>query len=61
MWEYGPTKKFAYNLVQKQEVRETYDGVIKNNIIEEVTDADINNISIEFYLPHRSVIRESVE
>ena len=65
MWEYGPTKKFAYNLVQKQEVRETYDGVIKdqleNNIMEEVTDADINNISIEFYLPHRSVICESVE
>ena len=65
MWEFGPTKKSAYNLVQKQEVRETYDSVIKDqlesNIIEEVTDTEINNISIEFYLPHRSVICESVE
>ena len=37
------------NLDQKQEVREAYDSVIKdqleNNIIEEVTDTEISNSS----------------
>ena len=53
------------NLDQKQEVREPYDTVIKdqleNNIIEEVTGTEINNSSKEFYMPHRTVIRESAE
>ena len=39
------------NLDQKQEVREAYDSVIKdqleNNIIEEVTDTEISNSSKE--------------
>ena len=46
-------------------MREAYDSVIKdqleNNIIEEVTDTEINNSSKEFYMPHRAVIRESAE
>ena len=39
-------KSLLKNLVQKQEVREAYDSVIKyqleNNIIEEITDTEIN-------------------
>ena len=46
-------------------MREAYDSVIKdkleNNIIEEVTDTEINNISKEFYMLHRAVIHESAE
>ena len=61
MWEFG--KSFLTNLVRKQEVHDVYDSVIKdqleNNIIEEVTDAEINNSSTEFYMPHREVIRDS--
>ena len=53
------------NLDQKQEVREAYDSVIEdqleNNMIEEVTDTEINKSSKEFYMPHRAVIRESAE
>ena len=45
----GQLKSLLKNLVQKQEVREAYDSVIKdqlgNNIIEEVTDTEINNSS----------------
>ena len=44
---------------------EAYDSVIKDqlesNIIEEVTDTEINNSSKEFYMLHRAVIRESAE
>ena len=58
-------KSLLKNLDQKQEVREPYDSVIKdqleNNIIEEVTGTKINNSSKEFYMPHRAVIRESAE
>ena len=58
-------KSLHKNLDQKQEVREPYDSVIKdqleNNIIEEVTGTEINNSSKEFYMPHRTVIRESAE
>ena len=53
------------NLDQKQEVRQAYDSVIEdqleNNMIEEVTDTEINKSSKEFYMPHRAVIRESAE
>ena len=53
------------NLDQKQEIREAYDSVIKdqleNNIIEQVTDTEIHNSSKELYMPHRAVIRESAE
>ena len=42
-------KSLLKNLGQKQQVREAYDSVIKdqleNNIIEEVTDTEINNSS----------------
>ena len=61
----GRLKSLLKSLDQKQKVREAYDSVIKdqleNNIIEEVTDAEINNSSKEFYMPHRAVIRESAE
>ena len=44
---------------------ETYDSVTKdqleNNIIEEVTNTEINNSSKEFCIPHRAVICESAE
>ena len=53
------------NLDQKQEAREAYDSVIEdqleNNMIEEVTDTEINKSSKEFYMSHRAVIRESAE
>ena len=53
------------NLDQKQEVREAYDSVIKdqleNNIIEEVTDTEINNSSKAFYMPDVADIRDSAE
>ena len=46
-------------------MREAYDSVIKDqlesNIIEEVSDTEINNSSKEFYMLHRAVIRESAE
>ena len=52
-------------LDQKQEVRQAYDSVIKdhleNNMKEEVTHAEINDSSKEFYIPHRTVICESAE
>ena len=58
-------KSLLKNLDQKQEVREPYDSVIKdqleNNIIEEVTATKINNSSKEFYMPHGAVIHESAE
>ena len=61
----GRLKILLKNLDQKQEVREADDSVIKNqlenNIIEEVTDTEVNRSSKEFYMPHRAVIRESVE
>ena len=45
----GQLKCLLKNLDQKQEVREAYDSAIKdqleNNIIEEVTDTEINNSS----------------
>ena len=44
---------------------ETYDSVTKDqlesNIIEEVTNTEINNNSKEFYMPRRAVICESAE
>ena len=50
-------KSLLKNLDQKQEVRQAYDSVIKNNlensIIEEVTNTEINNSSKEFYMPQR--------
>ena len=65
MWGLGRLKRFLKNLEQKQEVCETYDSVTKdqleNNIIEEVTNTEINNSSKEFYMPHRAVICESAE
>ena len=61
----GRLKSLLKNLDQKQEIREAYDSVIKdqleNNIIEQVTDTEIHNSSKEFYMPHRAVIRESAE
>ena len=61
----GRLKSLLKNLDQKQEVREPYDSVIKdqleNNIIEKATGTEINNSSKEFYMPHRAVIRESAE
>ena len=61
----GRMKSLLKNLDQRQEVREAYDSVIKdqleNNMIEDVTDTEINNSSKEFYMPHRAVIRESAE
>ena len=61
----GRLKSLLKHLGQKQEVREAYDSVIKdqleNNIIKEVTNTEINNSSKEFYMPHRAVIRESAE
>ena len=61
----GGVKSLLKDLNQKQEVHEAYDSVIKdqleNNIIEEVTDTQINNSSKEFYMPHRAVICESAE
>ena len=60
----GRLKSLLKNLDQKQEVREPYDSVIKdqleNNIIE-VTATKINNSSKEFYMPHGAVIHESAE
>ena len=54
-------KSLLKNLDQRQEVREAYDSVIKdqleNNIIEEVTDTEINNSfshSQHFYHPYRN-------
>ena len=61
----GRLKILLKNLDQKQEVREADNSVVKNqlenNIIEEVTDTEVNRSSKEFYMPHRAVIRESVE
>ena len=61
----GRLKSLLKNLDQKQEIREAYDSVIKdqleNNIIEQVTDTEIHNSSKEFYMPHRAVIRESAK
>ena len=61
----GRMKSLLKNLNQRQEVREAYGCVIKdqleNNMIEDVTDTEINNSSKEFYMPHRTVIRESAE
>ena len=61
----GRLKSLLKNLDQKQEVREAYDSVIKdqleNSIIEEVTDTKINNSSKEFYMSHRALIRESAD
>ena len=58
-------KSLLKNLDQKQEVREAYDSVIKNqlenNILKEVADTEINNSSKEFYMPHKAVIRESAK
>ena len=59
-------KRLLKNLDQKQEVRESYDTVfnkdqLENNIIEKVTNTEINNSSKKFYMPHRAVIRESAE
>ena len=58
-------KSLLKNLDQKQEVREAYDSVIKdqleNNILKEVTDTEINNSSKEFYMPLKAVIRESAK
>ena len=52
----GRLKSLLKNFVKKQEVREAYDSVIKdqleNNIIEEVTDTEINNSPKELYMPH---------
>ena len=46
-------------------MREGYDSVIKDqlekNIIEEVTETEINNSSRNIYMPQRAFIRESVE
>ena len=47
-------------------MRESYDTIfnkdqLENNIIEEVTNTEINNSSKKFYMPHRAVIRESAE
>ena len=53
------------NLYQKQEVRRAYKTVVKdqleNNIIEEVTETEINNSSKEFYMPHKAVVCECAE
>ena len=61
----GPRKSLPKNLDQKQEVREGYDSVIKDQlqykIIEEVTNTEITNSSKEFYMPFRAVIRERAE
>ena len=58
-------KSLLKNLYQREEVREAYDIVVKdqleNNIREEVTDAEINNSSKEFYMPHRAVVRDGTE
>ena len=64
-WSLGRLKSLLKNLDQKQEVREAYDSVIKdqleNNIIEEVTDTEINNSSKAFYMPDVADIRDSAE
>ena len=62
----GRLKSLLKNLDQKQEVRESYDTIfnkdqLENNIIEEVTNTEINNSSKKFYMPHRAVIRESAK
>ena len=61
----GRLKSLLKNLDQKQEVREACDNFIndqlENNVIEQVTDTEINNSSKEFYMPHRAGIRESAE
>ena len=50
MWKFGP--KSDEFVIKDQ---------LQNNIIEEVTDAEINNSSNEFYMRHRAVICESTE
>ena len=61
----GRLKRLLKNLDQKQEVRETYDSVTKdqleNNIMEEFTNTEIINSLKEFYMLHKEVIRESAE
>ena len=61
----GRLKRLLKNLDQKQEVRETYDSVTKdqleNSIMEEFTNTEIINSSKEFYMLHKEVIRESAE
>ena len=51
-------KSLLKNLVQKQEVREAYDSVIKyqleNNIIEEITDTEINKFKGVLYATQSS-------
>ena len=51
-------KSLLKNLVQKQEVREAYDSVIKyqleNNIIEEITDTEINKFKGVLYTTQSS-------
>ena len=51
-------KSLLKNLVQKQEVREAYDSVIKyqleNNIIEEITDIKINKFKGVLYATQSS-------
>ena len=46
-------------------MRDAYDSIIKdqleNNIIEKVTDTEINISSKGYYMPHRAVIHESAE
>ena len=46
-------------------MRDAYDSIIKdqleNNIIEKVTDTEINNSSKEYYMSHRAVVYENAE